>query len=119
MKVLVLDDSRSQRTLMRMALAGAGYEIIEASSGDEALQHLKAEPFNLVISDINMPGMNGFEFLQQVRSLHSHNATPVVVLSSDSQNQHEEALQKTRVQAWMRKPFQVEELVGAVQKLTT
>jgi two-component system chemotaxis response regulator CheY len=118
-KILIVDDSSMVRQQVGRALDGAGFAVIEANDGADALQKLAASPdTSLVVLDVNMPNMNGIEFLQHLRSQGEHSRLPVVMLTTEG---HPELMQQAKslgAKGWIIKPFKAELLIAAVQKLT-
>jgi two-component system, chemotaxis family, chemotaxis protein CheY len=116
-KILIVDDSASVRTVARMALSGAGYEILEAANGQEGLQQLAVGRVNLIVSDVNMPIMDGITFLKQVKALPNHKFTPVIMLTTEAGQDKKEEGRAAGAKAWITKPFQPASLLDAVSKL--
>lgn len=115
--VCVVDDSSSMRQLVRMTLSGAGYEILEAVDGQDALQKLGGRRVNLVISDVNMPRMDGISLVKALKQDANHKFTPVLMLTTESEDAKKREGQAAGAKAWIVKPFQPEQLLAAVQKL--
>ena len=115
--ILVVDDSDSVRTIVRIALRDAGYDVVEAGNGQEALGKLDGTRFSLVISDLNMPVMDGLTFLKQLRQHASCRFTPVIMLTTESGEEHKQEGRAAGAKAWVVKPFQPAVLVAAVTKL--
>lgn len=116
--VLVVDDSDSIRQLVGIVLRGAGYNLIESCDGVDALSRLAQQKAQLIISDINMPNMNGIDFVRKVRELPHHNLTPVVMLTTDSSEALRQEARKLGVKAWMVKPFDRDKLLEMVSHFT-
>lgn len=116
-KILVVDDSASMRQVVSMALKGAGYETIEATDGKDALAKLNGERINLVISDVNMPNMDGITFLKELKKLPNYKFTPVIMLTTESQEARKEEGRMAGAKAWVVKPFQPQQMLAAVNKL--
>ncbi|MEA3179594.1 MAG: two-component system, chemotaxis family, chemotaxis protein CheY [Gammaproteobacteria bacterium] len=116
-KILIVDDSASVRTVARMALNEAGYEIIEAGNGQEALQKLSGERVHLIVSDVNMPIMDGITFLKEVKAHPKYKFTPVIMLTTEAGQDKKEAGRAAGAKAWITKPFQPRNLLDAVAKL--
>ena len=115
--VLVVDDSASIRQVVSMTLQGAGYEVIEASDGRDALSKLGGQRVHLMISDVNMPGMDGLSFLKEVKSRPEYKFTPVIMLTTESTAAKKSEGQAAGAKAWMVKPFQPAQMLAAVSKL--
>lgn len=116
-KILLVDDSASVRQVAGIALRRAGYETLEASNGKEALEILAGNRPNLIISDVNMPVMNGIEFLRAVKQHPTSKFTPVIMLTTESGDDLKREGREAGAKAWIVKPFQPQTLVDAVSKL--
>lgn len=115
--ILIVDDSASLRQVVGIALKGAGYEIIEGCDGQDALNKLGGKKIHLVISDVNMPNMDGISFVKALKQLPNYKFTPVIMLTTESQDEKKREGQAAGAKAWVVKPFKPETLLGAVQKL--
>lgn len=115
--ILVIDDSASLRSVVRMALTTAGFQVVEASDGREALAKLNAGTVNMAICDVNMPNMNGIEFVKAAKALPAYKFLPILMLTTESQEVKKEQGKAAGARAWMVKPFSPTQLVGAVNKL--
>ena len=116
-KVMVIDDSLSIRKVVGLALKGAGYEVLEGADGAQALDQLRLSPVNLIICDVNMPNMDGISFLKNLRAEESLKFTPVIMLTTESQEALKAEGMAAGARAWIVKPFQPEQLLSAVSKL--
>lgn len=115
--VMIVDDSASLRAVVGIALKGAGYDVIEGSDGKEALGKLNGQKVNLIISDVNMPNMDGIAFLSAVKQMPNYKFTPVIMLTTESQEERKRQGQQAGAKAWIVKPFKPDLLLSAVQKL--
>ncbi len=115
--ILVVDDSASLRQVVRIALTGAGYEVIEAEDGQDALNKLDGRKVHLVVSDVNMPVMDGITFVKQMKLLPNYRFTPVIMLTTESQEGKKQEGQAAGAKAWVVKPFKPEQMLAAVAKL--
>ncbi len=115
--ILVVDDSASLRQVVSIALKGAGYDVIEASDGKVGLSKLDGKKIHLVISDVNMPNMDGITFVQEMKKLPAYRFTPVIMLTTESQEGKKREGQAAGAKAWVVKPFQPAQMLGAVSKL--
>lgn len=118
--ILVVDDSSSLRTVVRLALTGAGYEVVEAVDGMDALAKatlLAAKKIHLIISDVNMPRMDGIEFVRQLKEKPAFKFTPVIMLTTEGNNDVKERGRAVGVKAWIIKPFNPPQMLNAVTKL--
>jgi two-component system, chemotaxis family, chemotaxis protein CheY len=116
--ILIVDDSTSLRTVVKLALSRAGYDVIEAGDGKEALAALeKAGKVNLIVSDVNMPHMDGITFVTQLKQNPRQKFTPVIMLTTESQQAKIEQAKAAGARAWLVKPFNPPQLLDAVAKL--
>lgn len=115
--ILVVDDSASLRQVVNIALSGAGYKVIEACDGRDALGKLNGEKINLIISDVNMPNMDGITFVKELKKLANYKFTPVIMLTTESQEGKKAEGQAAGAKAWVVKPFQPAQMLAAVSKL--
>ena len=115
--IMIVDDSSSLRAVVGIALRGAGYEVIEANDGKDALGKLSGQKVHLIISDVNMPNMNGIEFVTAIKQMPNYKFTPVIMLTTESQDEKKRQGQAAGAKAWVVKPFKPEVLLNAVQKL--
>jgi two-component system chemotaxis response regulator CheY len=116
-KVLVIDDSPTVRQQVGLALTQAGFQIVEAVDGLDGINKVDAS-IAMAICDVNMPRMNGLEMLEKLRTDDRYKALPVVMLTTEGQQQLIERAKKAGAKGWIIKPFKAELLVAAVQRLT-
>jgi two-component system chemotaxis response regulator CheY len=115
--ILIVDDSASVRQIVSIALKSAGYEVIEGHDGSHALTKLTGQKVHLIISDVNMPNMDGITFLKQVKTMPAYRFTPVIMLTTENQETKKREGQAAGAKAWVVKPFQPASLLSAVEKL--
>ena len=115
--VLVVDDSSSVRQVVGIALKSAGYDVIEACDGKDALGKLNGQKVHLIIGDVNMPNMDGITFVKEVKKLPSYKFTPIIMLTTESQESKKMEGQAAGAKAWVVKPFQPAQMLAAVSKL--
>lgn len=115
--ILIVDDSASIRQVVALTLKGAGFEVIEACDGRDALNKLNGQRVHLMISDVNMPNMDGLTFLREVKSRAEYRFTPVIMLTTESAEDKKMQGQSGGAKAWMVKPFQPQQMLAAVNKL--
>ena len=115
--VMIVDDSASMRQVVGIALKGAGYAVLEGRDGRDALTKLTGQKVNLIISDVNMPNMDGISFVKAVKLLPAYRFTPIIMLTTESEESKKREGQAAGAKAWVVKPFQPEHLLMAVQKL--
>lgn len=115
--ILVVDDSSSLRQVVGIALKGAGYDVIEACDGKDALGKIAGQKLHLIISDVNMPNMDGITFVKEVKKIAEHKFVPIIMLTTESQESKKAEGRAAGVRAWITKPFQPSQLVDAVARL--
>jgi two-component system chemotaxis response regulator CheY len=115
--VLTVDDSVSLRKLVANTLASAGHQVAEASNGAEALEVIKTRMFNLIISDINMPVMDGLTFIKHVRVLAAYKYTPILVLTTEMDPAKKKVAKESGATGWLVKPFDPEQLLNTIRKV--
>ena len=115
--ILMVDDSASLRQVVSITLRGAGYEVLEACDGQDALSKMTGEKIHLIISDVNMPNMDGITFLKEVKAHPNYKFTPVIMLTTESQESKKAEGQAAGAKAWVVKPFLPQQVLEAVSKL--
>lgn len=115
--VMIVDDSGSFRVVVKLALQKAGYETVEAVDGKDAVGKLDGRKLNLIVCDVNMPNMDGLSFLRHLRTTGSYKFTPVIMLTTESQESKKAEGKAAGARAWITKPFQPSQLVDAVNRL--
>jgi len=115
--ILIVDDSASMRQMVSFTLKGAGYEVVEAVDGVDALSKAKDKSFNIVVTDVNMPNMDGISLIKELRTLASYKFTPLLMLTTESDNEKKAAGKSAGATGWMVKPFNPEQLLATVQKV--
>ena len=118
--ILIVYDSSSVRQVLGLLLKSAGFAVIEASDGREALKklgELKGQRVHLIISDVNMPNMDGISLLKAVKLLPEHRFTPILMLTTESQEAKKREGQAAGAKAWVVKPFKPDQMLSAVEKL--
>ena len=115
--ILIVDDSLTMRQTLAIALRGSGYEVTEASDGKDALNKLDGRKFNLIISDVNMPNMDGLSFAKAAKQVPADKFTPRVMLTTVADESKKAEGKAAGVRAWVVKPFQPPTLLDAVAKL--
>ncbi len=115
--VLIVDDSASMRQMVSFTLKGAGYEVEEAADGVEAVKKAKAGSFNVVITDVNMPNMDGITLIKELRGLANYKFTPLLLLTTESAPEKKAAGKEAGATGWMVKPFNPEQLLTTVKKV--
>jgi two-component system chemotaxis response regulator CheY len=115
--IMIVDDSASIRTVVGIALRGAGYAVIEAKDGQDAINKLTGQKVNLIISDVNMPIMDGITFVKNVKTMPAYKFTPIIMLTTESDESKKREGQAAGAKAWVVKPFKPEQMLSAVQRL--
>ncbi len=115
--ILIVDDSASLRQVVGITLKGAGYDVIEGCDGKDALAKLNGQKVHLIISDVNMPNMDGISFVKEVKQLPAYKFTPIIMLTTESQEAKKAEGQAAGAKAWVVKPFQPQQMLTAVSKL--
>ncbi|MDH2435418.1 response regulator [Pokkaliibacter sp. MBI-7] len=115
--ILIVDDSASIRQVVGMTLKNAGYDVIEGVDGKDALSKLDGRKVHLIISDVNMPVMDGITFLKNVKQLPAYKFTPVIMLTTEAGDAKKAEGQAAGAKAWVVKPFQPAQMLTAVSKL--
>jgi two-component system chemotaxis response regulator CheY len=115
-RVLLVDDSPTTRSFAAAALEADGVEVVEARTGFEALKLLPSGDFSAVVTDINMPDINGLEVIKYTRSHARYRETPVIIISTEGRETDRERAMKLGANEYLVKPFTPEELVAMVRK---
>ncbi len=117
-KILAVDDSASMRQMVSFTLKGAGHDVFEASDGVEALEVAKAQSgVDLVISDINMPNMDGIALIKELRTLPSYKFTPILMLTTESGSDKKTEGKSAGATGWIVKPFNPDQLLATIKKV--
>lgn len=115
--VLSVDDSASIRQMVKLTLSGAGYEVIQAADGVEGLAKARSTPVDLVVTDLNMPNMNGLTLIRELRKLPSCKGVPILFLTTESDDGLKKEAKAAGATGWITKPFQQEQLVTVVRRV--
>ena len=116
-KVLVVDDSNSIRDMVSFTLNSAGYDTVEAKDGVEGLTKAKTASFDLVISDVNMPNMDGINLCQELRKLPTFKFTPILMLTTESSGDMKSKGKAAGATGWLVKPFNPEKLLATIKRV--
>jgi two-component system chemotaxis response regulator CheY len=114
-RALAVDDSATMRNLVKIALESAGFQVDTAENGQEALNLTRKNTYDVVITDINMPVMDGLQFLREFRS--TDRRTPVLVLTTETEAAKKEEAKRLGATGWIVKPFKPEDLVKVVKRV--
>jgi len=115
--ILTVDDAATMRKMIAFTLKSAGHEILEAGDGAEALALLKTRPADLVITDVNMPNMDGITLTRELRALPAFKSIPIILLTTESAPEKKAAGKAAGATGWIVKPFQQEQLLAVVAKV--
>jgi two-component system chemotaxis response regulator CheY len=112
---MVVDDSPSVRQLMGFSLAAANYRVVEAANGEEALEKFEQEQVSMVITDLNMPKMDGIELIRKLRGGLASRFLPIVLLTSECEQENRQRSKDAGASAWLSKPFKPNQLLQMVR----
>jgi len=115
--ILAVDDSASMRQMVSFTLNGAGFDVQEASDGSEALKIAQTKKFDLVLSDVNMPVMDGIQLVTELRKLDNYKFVPVLMLTTESSGDKKMEGKKAGATGWIVKPFNPEQLLNTIKKV--
>lgn len=115
--ILAVDDSASMRQMVSFTLKGAGYQVKEACDGVEALAEAKRAKYDLVLSDVNMPNMNGIELCKNLRQLGDYKFVPVLMLTTESAGDMKMQGKQAGATGWIVKPFNPEQLLSTIKRV--
>lgn len=115
--ILTVDDSSSLRIAIRIALSGAGYDVSEAVDGLDGLNKAKATKFDMIIADLNMPNMNGLEMIREIRKLPIQLGTPIIFLTTESDEAMKQEARAAGATGWLVKPFVPDQLLRIASKV--
>lgn len=115
--ILIVDDSMTMRQMVNFTLSSAGHTVVEAGNTDEALASVQKQRFDLVISDVNMPGRSGIELVTELRKLADYKFVPIILLTTESQPEMKSKGRAAGATGWIVKPFDPEALLGVLRKV--
>lgn len=116
-RALTVDDSKTMRDMVSFTLKNAGFEVIEAEDGKAALTVLGSSPVDVIITDLNMPNMNGIELIRELRANPTYKFTPILMLTTESDDSKKGEGKAAGATGWIVKPFNPEKLVQVVSKV--
>ncbi|MEO5364841.1 MAG: response regulator [Magnetococcus sp. WYHC-3] len=116
-KIMTVDDSSSVRQMVALTLKGAGYEVSEAVDGKDALEKLKKATVDAVITDLNMPNMDGITLIKGLRALPQYKFTPIIMLTTESQATRKAEGKEAGATGWIVKPFKPQQLLDVLKKV--
>jgi len=115
--ILAVDDSASMRQMIGVTLRTAGYDVIEAVDGDEALEYARKYRVDLVLADVNMPGIDGITLVAQLRTLPAYHLTPLLLLTTESSQERKLQGKQAGATGWMVKPFNPTQLLATLERV--
>ncbi len=115
--IMTADDSASIRQMVTFTLEQAGYSVVEAVDGKDAVNKLSSTKVDMLVTDLNMPNMNGLELIKEIRSRNEYKFIPIIMLTTESQAEMKQEGKAVGATGWIVKPFQPEQLVGVVKKV--
>ncbi len=116
-KIMIVDDSKSMRQMIKFTLLNGGYEVIEAEDGMNALKMLSGHQIHLIITDINMPNMDGIQLIRKIRLHEEYRFIPILVLTTESQKSLKEEGKSSGATGWIVKPFSQSQLLHVVKRV--
>ena len=116
-RILTIDDSKTIRDMLMLTLADAGFDVLQAVDGQDGLEVLDKERVDVVITDINMPRMDGYEVIRQMRRNTTHKSTPILVLTTESEKEKKNLAREAGATGWMVKPFDPDRLIATINKV--
>ena len=115
--ILVVDDSTTMRQMVTFTLTSVGHQVVEAADGNQAVEAAKKQRFDLVISDVNMPGMNGIDLVRTLRGIPDYKFIPMLVLTTESAQDVKQRGKEAGATGWIVKPFSPEVLLATLKKV--
>jgi len=115
--IMTIDDSPTIRQMVKFTLKTVGYEIVEAVDGPSALAKLSVQKIDLFLSDINMPGMNGLELIRKIRAMPTFKFTPIILLTTESDQAKKQEGKAAGATGWVVKPFTQEQLIAVIKRV--
>lgn len=115
--ILAVDDSASMRKMVSFTLIGAGYRVVEAVDGEDAFEKAMASSFDLILTDQNMPRLDGLGLTRKLRSDERFKSTPILILTTESGDQMKQAGRAAGATGWLVKPFDPTRLLEVIQKV--
>ncbi|BAI72979.1 two-component response regulator [Azospirillum sp. B510] len=116
-KVMTVDDSRTMRDMVSFTLKGAGYDVVEAADGQQAMSAIATTKVDLVITDLNMPVMDGLTLIRRLRAIPAHRTLPILMLTTEADDAKKAEGRAAGATGWIVKPFNPDKLVSVVQKV--
>lgn len=117
--IMIVDDSASLRQVVSIALKGAGYDVIQACDGKDALSKLDGKKIHLIISDVNMPNMDGLTMAEKIRTEHKNSAVNIIMLTTENNPSMKERGKAAGIKGWIVKPFNGPAVIETFKKLAS
>ncbi len=115
--ILAVDDSASMRKMVHFTLSGAGYDVVQAVDGVEALEYARGHAVDIVLTDVNMPRMDGISLVKELRALPTYRFTPMLVLTTESSQEKKLEGKQAGATGWIVKPFNPEQLLATIARV--
>ncbi|MEM6625424.1 MAG: response regulator [Pseudomonadota bacterium] len=115
--ILTVDDSRMMREMLKLALCDNGFDVVQAEDGEDGLRQLSLSNVDVIITDINMPRLNGFEFIERVRIDMGRRGVPILILSTETGPEMKARAKAAGATGWITKPFNKEKLIAAIRRV--
>lgn len=115
--ILTVDDSASIRQMVKLTLTTAGYQVVEAGNGAEGLTAAKAGAVHMIVTDLNMPVMDGLVFIREMRKLSDYKGIPIIFLTTESDGGMKQQAKEAGATGWITKPFQQDQLLAVIKKV--
>jgi two-component system, chemotaxis family, chemotaxis protein CheY len=116
-RIMTVDDSASMRQMVSITLKGAGYDVVEATDGRDALEKMENHSIHMLITDINMPNLDGIGLVRKVRSHAVYRFIPIILLTTESQGSRKQEGKTAGATGWIVKPFKPDQLLNVVKKV--
>ncbi|PLX81407.1 MAG: two-component system response regulator [Desulfuromonas sp.] len=114
-RILTVDDSPTVRTLLNSTLSDAGYDVAEAENGEQALRMIGEDQFDMLVTDLNMPKVDGIQLIEEVRKLPGNRFMPIIMLTTESKDGVRQLGKRAGASGWIVKPFRPEQVLGVVR----
>jgi two-component system chemotaxis response regulator CheY len=114
-RVMTVDDSATVRQVLQMTLEGAGYEVLQAVDGVDALKKLENETVDMLVTDLNMPRLDGINLIEQIRQKPGNRFMPIIMLTTEADDNKRQAGKAAGASGWIVKPFKAEQLLNIVK----
>lgn len=117
-RILTVDDSRTMRDMLKHTLSNAGFEVVQAVDGEDGVRVLDENVVDVIITDINMPKMDGYEFIEHCRGIPKYKSMPILVLTTESSQEKRARAREVGATGWLVKPFDPTKLIQVVEKVS-